>query len=173
MPQREVPKPIDDVVQPVARAVVQSRTCLHMHPFNLMHVIFAHPTTSATSSTACSSTSVPAAAHSGRNLLGLVVRQPIHAGAHHHHRGRDAVDPAGVVAGAADDVHVGIAQLFRGIAARPSHRPGSKVTGSKWPTISISNPTPRLLRHRMGGAFHDLSLHRVQLAPAQASGCRR
>ena len=34
------------------------------------------------------------------DLLGLVVAQPVDAGAHHHRRRRHAVDPAGVVAGA-------------------------------------------------------------------------
>jgi hypothetical protein len=32
------------------------------------------------------------------NFLGLIMRQPTDAGAHDHHRGRDAVDPAGIMA---------------------------------------------------------------------------
>ena len=48
-----------------------------------------------------------------RDLLGLVVAEAVHAGAHHHRGGIDAVDPAGVVARAAHDVAVGIAQPLR------------------------------------------------------------
>ena len=79
-----------------------------------------HATISAVSSTAWNSTSAPAAAHSLRDLLGLVVADsPSDAGAHDHHGRRDAVDPAGVVAGARDDVHVRVAELFGGLAHAP------------------------------------------------------
>ena len=76
----------------------------------------AHSTISAVSTTAWNSTSAPAVGPFLRNVLGLVVRQPIDAGAHDHRGRRDAVDPAGVVPGAGDDVPVRIAEPFGRIA---------------------------------------------------------
>ena len=48
----------------------------------------------------------------GADLFGLVMGQAADTGAHHHHRGGDAVDPAGIVPGTADDIHMGISQPF-------------------------------------------------------------
>ncbi len=50
------------------------------------------------------------------DLFRLVVRQAADAGAHDHGRGRDLGGPAGVVAGAGDEVHVAVAELFGGVA---------------------------------------------------------
>ena len=49
------------------------------------------------------------------DLLGLVVAEAVDAGTHDHGGRRDAVDPAGVVAGARDDVGVGEAEPLGGI----------------------------------------------------------
>ena len=122
----------------------------------------AYPTTSAVSSTAWNSTSVPAAAQSGEISSASLWRQPAHAGAHDHHRGRHAVDPAGVVAGAADDIHVGIAQPLRRRRARVFTSPGSKVTGSKCPTSSIAKPRPSSAATAWRRAIH-LASHRSSL----------
>ncbi len=75
--------------------------------------------------------------------------QPAHAGAHDHHRRRHAVDPAGVVAGAATRYPCGNSP-----AAPPPPRtiftsPGSKVTGSKCPTGLDRAAQPQFRRHRM------------------------
>ena len=51
-----------------------------------------------------------------RNVLRLIMAEPIHTRAHDHGGGGDAVDPAGVVAGAGDDIHVRMTETFGGIA---------------------------------------------------------
>ena len=56
--------------------------------------------------------------------------------------GATAVDPAGVVAGARDDVPVRVAEPLGRAAHRARPAPASKVTGSKCPTASTAQPTP-------------------------------
>jgi hypothetical protein len=75
-----------------------------------------HSTISAVSTTAWNSTLQPLLGPFRRDFLVLVMGQAVDAGAHDHRRRRDLVDPAGVVAGARDDVHVGIAQPLGGVA---------------------------------------------------------
>src|SRR6185436_15292007 len=48
----------------------------------------------------------------------LVVAEPVDAWAHHHRRRRDAVDPAGVMAGAGNNIAVGVTEADGGIAHR-------------------------------------------------------
>src|SRR2546429_3713069 len=49
-------------------------------------------------------------------ILDLVVTDAVLAGHEHHGGGRHAADIAGVVAGAAHDIHVRVARLFSGAA---------------------------------------------------------
>ena len=52
------------------------------------------------------------------NLLGLIMAQPVNTGAHDHGSGRDLIDPAGIMPGARDDIHMRITQPFSGAAHR-------------------------------------------------------
>ena len=130
-----------------------------------------HSTISAVSTTAWNSTFAPFSAQSGVISSASLWLEPVDAGAHHHRRRRHAVDPAGVVPGARDDVAVRVAEPLR----RPPHRrrrsPGRTSPGrnARPPRSRSRAPAPR----RSPAPPPRSAPSSRRASPGPASGCRR